>query len=94
MHAGHSLAFLCGCCLYANYAVGLRHPSQSGQSACLHVACGTHHRDAGGEDGGFDHLFLLLNLGLQLGSPVLVLGQQDGGGDMSAFLKGNIQIQV
>lgn len=70
--------------------VGLSRPAQSGQSVCLYVACGTYHRDAGGEDGGFDHLFLLLNLGLQLGSPVLVLGQQDGGGDMRALLEGNI----
>lgn len=70
--------------------VGLSRPAQSGQSVCLYVACGTYHRDAGGEDGGFDHLFLLLYLGLQLGGPVLVLGQQDGGGDMRALLEGNI----
>lgn len=52
------------------------------------VQYNTHHVDSSGKQiCGFDHLLLLLYLGLQLGSADFVLGEQDGGRNLGVLLE-------
>lgn len=52
------------------------------------MKCFTHHMDTSRKESrGFDHLLLLLYLGLQLASTDLVLGEQDGGWELRLLLE-------